>query len=121
MMKLLTIFFLIFLNSKLFSFEIPNNLEPVDFSKINFENKIFKNYYLESDYFDFEKFYHGNSLVYGSTPSSIDFGSDIYTKSEKMRPATVNIHMNFVHLYFLMKKTITGLPAMISKIFMQKL
>ena len=83
MLKLLTIFFLLFLNSKLFSFEIPNNLEPVDFSKINFENKIFKNYYLESDYFDFEKFYQGNSLTYGSTPSSIDFGSDIYTKSEK--------------------------------------
>ena len=77
MLKVLTIFFLLLLNSKLFSFEIPNNLEPVDFNKISFNNKIFKNYYLKSDYFDFEKFYPGNSLVYGSTPSRIYFRSSL--------------------------------------------
>ncbi|MDB4096315.1 ATP synthase F0 subunit B [Amylibacter sp.] len=56
------------------SFDIPKNLNPVDFKKISFSNTIFKNTYLDGSE-DYEKFYNGTALSIYSTPQSIDFGS----------------------------------------------
>ncbi|MDA9074468.1 hypothetical protein N9K21_03830, partial [Amylibacter sp.] len=56
------------------SFDIPKNLNPVDFKKISFSNTIFRNTYLDGSE-NYEKFYNGTALSIYSTPQSIDFGS----------------------------------------------
>lgn len=77
------IFSILFLiNFKAHAFQIPTNLYPINFEEISFENKIFKNFYVESNHTDYEKFYDNNALVYGETPSNIDFGKKIYGTSE---------------------------------------